>query len=81
MATRLYKKKYILGVYDLEDNLVTVCDNVRDFANYFDKRVHDAASIVSRQFRGVRKAFLYHNRIFGTEHLKIVFIALQNEPG
>jgi len=73
VINHLYKKRYLLAIYDMEDFLVTVCENVQDFAIYFNKKVHDAHSIVSRQFLNIRQGFIYDGP-FGKEKLKIIFV-------
>ena len=73
MKKHIYKKRFILAIYDLEDNLVTVCENVSDFAKYFNKSTIDCHSIISRQFLKKRESFRYRGS-FGHERLKIIFV-------
>jgi|GEM_PF-3910109 len=61
MKTRLYKKKYLIAVYDQNDDLVTVCENAKDFAEFFERTEGLAHSILSRLFLKKRKSF-FHNK-------------------
>ncbi|MGE4572206.1 MAG: hypothetical protein AB7E09_05615 [Candidatus Izemoplasmatales bacterium] len=65
----LYKKKFIISIYDKNDQLITVVDNVFEFARLFNKTYEQAHAILSRIFLKKRQSF-YHNN----EKLFIAFI-------
>lgn len=74
MAIKFYKKEYIIAVYDTEDTLVGVCDNIKEFARIYHRSYDVAASIIGRINRGERKTF-YH----GDKQLKLFLIPLDPE--
>ena len=74
MAIRFYKNEYLIAVYDTEDNLVGVCDNVKEFAKMYDKDELIAGNIISRISKGQRQTF-YH----GDRQLTIFLIPLDPE--
>jgi len=58
MTNPFYKKGYLIAIYDSEDNLITVCDNVKEFASaYHIKRIDVAYAIIRRINKGERKSF------------------------
>jgi hypothetical protein len=57
----LYRKKYIISIYDLNDQLITIFDDVGDFANFFNKTPNQAKHILSRLFLKKSKTF-YHRK-------------------
>lgn len=69
--TRFYKKAKLISIYDEDDNLVAVCDNVREFAKVFGMIQRDADSTISRIAKCERSYFLHND-----EKLFIHFIDL-----
>ena len=55
----IYKNKYLIAVYDSDDNLKTCVDNVHEFATHFNIEKRVADSILSRSFHGKQKTFLF----------------------
>lgn len=74
MAIRFYKKEYLIAVYDTDDNLVGVCDNVKEFAKTYQKDELIAGNIVNRISMGKRQTFYYKG-----EQLTIFLIPLDPE--
>ena len=70
--TRFYKKAKLISIYDEDDNLVAVCDNVREFAKVFGMIQRDADSTISRIAKCERSYFLHND-----EKLFIYFIDLE----
>lgn len=67
---RLYRGEFIAAIYDENENLVTVCDNAHDFAEYFERTVDLAHSILSRLFLKKRKSFFYKGKRLHIEFVK-----------
>ena len=59
--TRFYKKAKLISIYDEDDNLVAVCDNVREFAKVFGMIQRDADSTISRIAKCERSYFLHND--------------------
>lgn len=59
MAEKFYKKSNLIAVYDMNDNLVSVCDNVYEFSVQFKKDLTLAFHIVGRIAKGYRNFFRY----------------------
>lgn len=45
-----YKKKYLIAVYDLDECLIAVLDNISDFAKFLGKNYDQARSLISHRF-------------------------------
>lgn len=58
----LYRQKYIISIYDKHDQLITVLDNAREFANYYEKTIDQAHSTLSRLFLKKRNSFYHENK-------------------
>lgn len=56
--TRFYKKAKLISVYDENDNLIAVCDNVREFAKVFGMKQENANCTLSKIAKGDRGHFL-----------------------
>ena len=57
----LYRKKYIISIYDEYDRLITVLDNILDFAIYFRKKYDRSRYILAKLFTKKQKSFYYKN--------------------
>ena len=51
---RLYKRKYILALYDKDDELVTVLDDGREFAAYMGYGYDEGYEILNGLMKGKR---------------------------
>ena len=71
MQNKFYKKGYLIAVYDEEERLQVVCDNVDDFARVYKKPKHVAKSIVHKTTCGKQSNFKHYG-----ESLTIVLIPL-----
>jgi hypothetical protein len=64
---KYYKKKYLIAIYDEEDNFINIVDDAKEFAEYMkiDKNVADAvlsrlSSTSDNTFgRGKKKVYIY----------------------
>jgi thymidine kinase len=66
-----YKKGYLIAIYDENEQLQAICDNVEEFASVYKKSINAAKSIVSRISGGKQSTFLNYN-----EKLTVLLIPL-----
>lgn len=45
-----YKQKYLIAIYNLDDDLIAVVDNYKELAEFMGKTVEQAQSALSRRF-------------------------------
>lgn len=50
MASNLYRGKFIISIYNENDDLIAVCDNAADFARLFNKSLKVSISMLSKLF-------------------------------
>lgn len=62
METKLYKGKYFLAVYDLDDNLIDTFDNCHQLASWLHTTVASAACSVGRCLNGHIKSIVCDNK-------------------
>lgn len=61
MDSRFYKNKYLIAIYDRDDDLVGLFDNVKDFATRYNFKYEYAFQKLRRVIKGKRKKFYYKN--------------------
>lgn len=67
----LYKNKYIISVYDLDDFCVAVLDNEFDFAKRFDLKDSYAKTILLRFRKGLQKHFHYNGTMLAIHLIEL----------
>ena len=66
-----YKDKYILALYDVEDNLVDVFDNIHQLSEWLDSCVESVSCSVSRILKGSINYMIYKNQKFKVYAIEI----------
>lgn len=56
-----YRKKFIISIYDMDDQLITVLDNIKEFARLFDKTYDQARFVLSSMFMN-KSTYFYYNK-------------------
>ena len=59
-----YRSKYLISIYDNNDQLVTVLDNAKEFASFTKKTPGQAKTTLSKLFRKQRKGFFIDKNKF-----------------
>ena len=59
--SKYYKGKYMLALYDVNDNIIQVFDNCHQLANYFDTTYDAIVAGVGRVLSGYCKYLLKKN--------------------
>lgn len=68
---QFFKNKFLISTYD-QDELLSVTDNIKEFAAIYDKEYHTARSIISRIFNKKQNNVFY----FKGKKLSLYFIPL-----
>ncbi len=71
---RFYKNKFLLSIYDQEDQIIAVLDNVREFSSMFQIPLNSAYVIARRFQKGEQKNFYYQGK-----RLQLYFTELERE--
>lgn len=74
IRNNFYKKGYLIAVYDDDERLQIVCDNVDEFAKVYKTPKNIAKSIIHKTTSGKQNIFYHCN-----EKLSIVLIPLDPE--
>lgn len=70
---KLYKNKYVIGVYDDNNNDAILCilDNEYEFADFFDIKVSTARVNLHYYFTGEVKTIRFRNRYYSVHFIRI----------
>jgi len=75
ITNTFYKKGYLIAVYNQQDQLVAICDNVDEFANMFNKAKSTAKTIIHKIAERKQTTFFTNSG----EKLTVVLIPLAAE--
>lgn len=68
---KYYKDKYILALYDVEDNLVDVFDNIHQLSDWLECCVESVSSSVSRMLSGGINYMFHKNQRYKVYAIEI----------
>ena len=66
-----YKDRYILALYDIEDNLIQVFDNIHQLADWLDSCVKSISCSVSRMLSGGINYMFHKNQKYKVHAIEI----------
>ena len=68
---KYYKDRFILALYDVEDNLVDVFDNIHQLSDWLECCVESVSSSVSRMLSGGTNYMFHKNQKFKVYAIEI----------
>lgn len=57
----LYKNKYVIGLYDKNDEIVAILDNYKELSEYCGISERVSRSILTRVMKGTQKKILFND--------------------
>jgi len=74
MATKLFKNKYLIGIYAPEcegETLLGLCDNAKEFSEFMGITYKNAHDILTKLFLGIRHYIRFCGKICKVEFIDI----------